>query len=208
MVQRVLLACGIVAAALYGGINTVGALRYPGYSSVAQTVSELGAIDAPSRSVVLPLTMVYDALLIAFGAGVWRSGRRNRTLAVTGALMVVSAAFDAGLAPFASMHQRTVLAAGGGTLSDTLHLMLGAIDALFMFLFMGLGAAALGKRFRLYSISSMLALVGFGAWMTIDSPKLQANLPTPWIGLTERTMILAYLLWMVVLSVALLRAQP
>ena len=120
--------------------------------------------------------------------------------------MMVSAAFDAALAPFAAMHQREVLAAGGGTLSDTLHQLLGAVDVLFMFLFMGIGAAALGRRFRLYSIGNMLVLVAFGALMALDSPRLPANLPTPWIGLTERAMVLAYLMWMAVLALALLRA--
>jgi len=62
MVKRPLLACGLVAPALYGVMNFAGPMRYPGYSSISQTFSELGAIGAPSRSVVFPLTMAYDAL--------------------------------------------------------------------------------------------------------------------------------------------------
>ena len=46
------------------------------------------------------------------------------------------------------MHQREVLAAGGGTLSDTMHVVLGGVTVFLMFLAIGFGATAFGKRFR------------------------------------------------------------
>ena len=52
------------------------------------------------------------------------------------------------------MHQRAVLAAGGGTLTDTLHLVWAAITGVFFMFIVGFGAAALGKRFRVYSIAT------------------------------------------------------
>jgi hypothetical protein len=36
---------------------------------------------------------------------------------------------------------------------------------------------------------------------------VEANLPTPWAGLTERISIGGYLLWQVVLAIALLRVE-
>jgi hypothetical protein len=63
--------------------------------------------------------------------------------------------------PFAPMHQREVLAAGGGTLTDTMHVVLGAVTVLLMFLAIGFGATAFGRRFRLYSIASAVVLL---AW--------------------------------------------
>jgi hypothetical protein len=63
-----------------------------------------------------------------------------------------------------------------------------------MFLAMGVGAAAFGRRFRLYSIASIVVLLVFGALTFLEAPRLGAGLPTPWIGLWERTNISVFLL--------------
>ena len=76
------------------------------------------------------------------------------------------------------MHLREVLAAGGGTLTDTMHIVLGSVTVVLMLLAMAFGAAAFGKRFRLYSIASMVILVAFGALTFLDAPRIAANLPT------------------------------
>jgi hypothetical protein len=107
--------------------------------------------------------------------------------------------------PFASMHQRQVLAAGGGTPSDTLHQVLAAVTVFLMFLAIGFGATAFGKRFRLYSIVTIVVLLGFGGLTFLEAPRLQANLPTPWIGLWERINISVFLLWVVTLAAVLWR---
>jgi hypothetical protein len=39
----------------------------------------------------------------------------------------------------------------------------------------------------------------------IEAPGIAANLPTPWIGVWERINLGVFLLWVVVLAVALLR---
>jgi hypothetical protein len=39
----------------------------------------------------------------------------------------------------------------------------------------------------------------------LDAPRIEANLPTPWVGVTERINIGVFLLWVVVLATALLR---
>ena len=68
------------------------------------------------------------------------------------------------------------------------------------------GAAAFGKRFRLYSIVSGVVLITFGALTFVDAPRLGAGLPTPWIGLWERINIGVFVTWVVVLASVLLRA--
>ena len=105
------------------------------------------------------------------------------------------------------MHLREVLAAGGGTLTDTMHIVFAMVTVLLMLLAIGFGAAAFGKRFRLYSIATMVILFAFGALTIPDAPKIQANLPTPWIGVWERINIGVFLLWVVVLAIMLLRAR-
>jgi hypothetical protein len=39
----------------------------------------------------------------------------------------------------------------------------------------------------------------------LDGPRIAANLPTPWIGLWERTDIGAFLIWVMALATVLLR---
>ena len=105
------------------------------------------------------------------------------------------------------MHQREVLAAGGGTLSDTLHIVLAFVTVPLFLLTMAFGAAALGRRFRLYSIATLVIALLSGTLTGLGAPGISANLPTPWIGLWERINIAAYLVWIVVLAIALLRMK-
>jgi hypothetical protein len=107
--------------------------------------------------------------------------------------------------PFAPMHTRDALAAGGGSLSDTMHLVLASVTVLVMMAAIVTGSLAFGRRFRLYSIATVLVLTAFGALTFVDAPKVSANLPTPWIGVWERINIGAFLLWIAVLAVAVLR---
>lgn len=109
--------------------------------------------------------------------------------------------------PFAQIHLRAALAAGEETLTDTMHGIITMVFVLFMMLAIGFGAAAFGKRFRLYSIGTILMLVVGGVLTGLDQPRLVANLPTPWMGVWERINIGVFLLWVVVLAIALLRAQ-
>ncbi len=75
-----------------------------------------------------------------------------------------------------------------------------------MFPAMGFAAAALGKKFRLYSIGTMLTFLVFGALAGMDAPLVGANLPTPWLGVWERINVFGYMLWVVMLAINLLRA--
>jgi hypothetical protein len=40
-----------------------------------------------------------------------------------------------------------------------------------------------------------------------QASRVEANLPTPWAGVTERISIGGYLVWQVVLAIALMRRQ-
>jgi len=92
-------------------------------------------------------------------------------------------------------------------MSDTLHIVFTMITVPLMLLAMGFGAAAFGKRFRWYSIATILVLLGFGVLTGMDAPGIQTNSPTPLLGVWERIMIGVYLVWVVVLAGILLRAE-
>ena len=51
---------------------------------------------------------------------------------------------------------------------------------------LGFGAAALGKRFRIYSLVSLAVVVAFNALALSYAPEVNAGQPTPFIGLDER----------------------
>ena len=200
--RKISLACGIVSSLLFAGM--IWLIRYEGYSLISQVPSELTAIGAPTQELWARLGSIYSVLVAVFGLGLWTSAGGNRPLRIAGGLIVAYASLGL-LWPFAAMHQREVLASGGATWSDTLHLALGGVTVCLMFLAIGFGAAALGRRFRLYSISTIVVLLVFGGLTFLEAPRLEANLPTPWIGLWERINISVFLLWVVVLGAVLWR---
>jgi hypothetical protein len=200
--RRALLVCGIASSMFYALM--IWGIRYEGYSRISQVPSELTAIGAPTQALWARLGWIYTVLITAFGIGVWKSASGNGAVRTVGSLILAYASLGF-LWPFAPMHQRDVLAAGGGTLSDTLHVVLGAVTVTLMFLAIGFGATAFGKRFRRYSIGTIVVLLASGGLTFVEAPRLQMNLPTPWIGLWERVSISVFLMWIVVLATILRR---
>lgn len=92
-------------------------------------------------------------------------------------------------------------------MTDTMHIILTVVTVLLILLIIGFGALAGGKRFRIYSIATILILFVCGVWAFLDGPRIAANLPTPWVGVRERINIYGYMLWMLVLAVGLLRGR-
>src|SRR5580765_5077637 len=141
MLRRTLLVCGILSSMLYAAMTVLVALQWPGYSSASQTISELSAIGAPTRSLWLLPGAVYTVLVTVFGWGVSKSADRHRVLRIVGPLIIAYGSLGI-LWPFAPMHLRETLAAGGGTLSDTMHLVLASVTVLLMLLAISFAAAA------------------------------------------------------------------
>jgi hypothetical protein len=206
LARKLLLTCGILSSLLYVAMLIFVPMQYEGYNSVTQTISELSAIGAPTRSLWVPLGIVYTLLIAAFGWGIRQSADDNSRLRISGNLLFAYGII--GIAwVFAPMHSREVLAAGGGTISDTMHLVMGAVSNLFMMVSMGFAAAALGKLFRFYTIVTILTLLTFGILTGMSAPDVNANRPTPWVGLYEIIMLGVFLLWVVVLAITLLKKE-
>lgn len=196
----VLLLCGIGSSLLYVATTLLGGWCWDGYSSVSQTVSELMAIDAPSRPLVVALFLGYGPLMIAFGLGVRGSAAGQRSLRVAGDLMVAYGVVNLA-GPLVPMHLRGV----APTSSDALHIVVTTVLVLLILLVIGFAARAFGRRFLIYSIGTTLVLLASGALAGMDGARLAAGLPTPWMGVTERISIFAFMLWVVVLAGGLLR---
>jgi hypothetical protein len=205
MVRKFLLVCGILSSLLYIGMNVLIPMHYDGYNYASQVVSEISAIGAPTRQMWVMWGTVYGVLVMAFGWGVRMSAGSSRALRIVGVLIILHAIFGFFWPP---MHQREVLAAGGGTISDTLHIAWTFVTIPLFLLEIGLGATAFGKVFKWYSILSIIVIILFGMITGFDSPAMEADLPTPLIGVWERINIAGYMVWLLVFAVLLLRKDP
>ena len=174
MLRKALLVCGILSSLLYAAMTVFIAMQWEGYSSASQTISELSAVGAPTRSLWALPGAVYTVLVTAFGWGIWRSANGLRVLRIVGGLIIAYGSLGL-LWPFAPMHLRETLAAGGSTPSDTMHLVLASVTVLVMLLAIGFGSAAFGTRFRRYSIATLLILLAFGALTFFKSAILEAE---------------------------------
>ena len=202
MVQRGAMIAGVVSSLVYVTIDLLSASRYPGYSLVDHAISELSAVGAPASSTALwqLLGPTYGVLFALFAFGVLATGRGNRQLTMSAWLMIVFIAWGA-MWPFFPMHQR----GAERNLSDLGHLVLGGGSVSLITAFIVAGAFALGDRFKRFSIATgvTVLLAGLGTFAYV--PTMAAGGETPWLGVVERVMIYGYLLWIVVLSIALMR---
>lgn len=199
--ERLLLICGILSSLLRVATDILAAMWYPGYSYIDQSMSLLAAIGAPTRPFQVALLAVCSALVIAFGIGVWGSAGRKRSLRVTGILLVIFGAIGFAQQFFPSWSMQL----SGGLAANTMHIIVTSVAILLITLFIGFGATADGKGFRLYSIATILTLLVFGALAGMQVPRMAAQLPTLWPGVLERVSYYSYLLWILVFAVVRLR---
>jgi hypothetical protein len=198
LTPKVLLTCGILSSLVYIAINIYVPTRYEGYDLSSLTVSELSAIGAPTRLQWLLLTIPYPLLFSAFGWGILQMPVKNRPLRIVGGLTIAYCALNLYWPP---MHMRGV----EPTLTDTLHITWAMATVLLMIFMMAFGAAALDKRFRSYTIVSIVLLIVFGVLTSMKSSNIPTNGPTPLIGIWERINIGIFMLWVIVLAIVLLR---
>lgn len=204
-VRKALLICGLLSSLLYIGMDIFASTQWEGYNYINQAFSELTAVEAPTRSLMVLCSLIpYNLLVLAFAVGVWTSAGRKRVLRIVAGLLVAHAVtgFIGGVV--FPMHSRGQTAM---TLTDTMHIIATMAEVLSMLLFIGFGAAAFGKRFRLYSIGTILLLILGGVLAGMGGSRLAAGLPTPWMGVTERLNIYTTMLWVAALAIALLRGQ-
>ena len=204
MLRKALLICGILSSLLYVGTDILAGMLWEGYSFFHQAISELSAIGAPTRPLVIPLLIAHDVLVIVFGLGVSRYSRK-RLQRFVGGLLVGYAVV--GLVSFLFPIQLGTEV----TFTDSMHSALTGVTVLLILLAMGFGAIIYGKRFRLYSIGTLLtilvlgAVLGFVAGAQIATQGVIA--PPQWFGLIERINVYGFMSWVVVLAIVLLRAK-
>jgi hypothetical protein len=205
VVTRVLLVLGLLYPLFYVVINdVVAAARYRDYSRLSQAISELSGTSAPTRHLLTATIPAAMGLLICFGVGVWRSAHGGASLRAAGGLLVAHATTFPlwALSPMTSREEML----GPIAPNDVGHLLLTALTLMFILLQTGFAATALGGRFRMYSRVTAIAVVVMGGLTALQSVQLPRG-PTPWLGLFERASVGAWLLWLAVLALVLLRKE-
>jgi len=203
MVRTVLLICGILSPVLYAVSDVLAGMQWPGYSFRDQTISELGAIGAPSRMLFSALLLVVYGLMVAFGVGIWKVADRNRRLQSVGGLLVGVGVMALTVGQFAPMRLRGTEQGFVGAM----HLIEGMVAMIMIFTAMGVATTAFGTRFRFYTIATILLALWFGAWTGLEAPRIAQGLATPWVGVEERIFWYGYQSWFIVLALTLLRQR-
>jgi hypothetical protein len=189
--SRAVLVAALAAALLFISVDLVALRQWKGYDYVHQSMTQLAAIGAPTRSWTLALSIGHDVALFAVGLALLFLSGRNVALRITAGLVMISAiAWVVGeLFP--------------GRVGETPeHLspavFLGATAVVASVLAIVFGAAALTGWFRVVSIGLLAAF----ALLTV----LGFMQPSPRIGLQERVMAYSIIAWTVLLGVAVMTA--
>lgn len=197
---KAMLVAGIVAAGVYVAGDLLSGLLYEGYSFNDQWISELTARGSPVRPLMLAVMTAHGLLGAALAVGIWRSAGRSGSLRWVGPLLILAGAvgfFTHVVFPMSSRWMEP-------SFSDTMHATLSGVWGLVTFGAMILAAVAYGGRFRLYSIVTLLVMLGFGVASSIAIQGIEEN-HTPWAGAFERINAYALMAWLVVLAVTVIR---
>jgi Protein of unknown function (DUF998) len=130
--------------------------------------------------------------------GVWRLADR-RSLRWAGSLLVAAGLGGLPIHTVFAMNSRWM----EGGFNDTMHIILTGVFGLIVSAVLVLAAVAYRGWFRLYSIATLLVVIGFGqaSWIAIQGIEEDH---TPWAGGFERINAYAYLAWLVVLAVTVM----
>jgi hypothetical membrane protein len=197
MLQRTLLACGILAPLLYLGTDLLAGKLNKGYSFAAQSMSELGAAGSPTRPLVVALTLVASAFMIAFGFGVWRAAGPAILPRIVAGLILGNAV--AGLAATLFFPSRF----GVRPEFATPGVLLMFFSVLCFVLAMVFGAVAVHGWMRILSVAIPAAYILLAILRFATAASSVAGTAVL-IGTQERTMAYSFLLWTMALAIYLL----
>jgi hypothetical protein len=198
MVQKILLFCGILAPLIYLGTDWLAGKLLKGYNFTAQSMSELSAAGSPTRSIVVWLTLLAGAVMIAFGVGAWRAAGEGLLGHIVSALVIGNAVAGSIATVFFPNHfgERPSFGSPG--------VLFMFFSVLFFVLAMVLGAFAFSGWLRSLSIAIPAAylLLAVLRFATASPPAGETAVSA--IGAQERTMAYSFLVWVLALAIYLL----
>ena len=208
MRKKALLISGIFAPLVYIVAVVLGGILRPGYSHIAQYVSELIESGAPNKAILDPLFATYNILTIAFGIGLFLyvrsvSENRRKRVGLAGALILVAE----GIFGFVTVFFPQDPIGSAATSTGTLHIILASLSSLttmLTMLLLGLWFCIIPALCRdgIYSFIS-LAIVFLSGGLAASTI---AN-PGPVNGLIERVTIFGFLQWLFVIGMRAYRLK-
>lgn len=192
---------GIGAAAVYIGTVALGGAIVPGYSHVADSVSELTSPGAPFGSLLAVGFAVYNVAVIGLAAGIILASDRRRTTSVASVLLIAC-----GLAgvlmiqPFPQDPMGSAVTPAG-----VVHIVLAGVSALTLVV----AAILLGIGWRRDPVFGALSVPSFvaAAAILITGGVGAALITSPVFGLLERSTQLSFLAWFAAIGVTALRRR-
>jgi hypothetical protein len=200
--KKLLLVAAIPAVVVYAIGDVLSGVLYDGYSSADQAISELSAFGSPVRPLMLPIILVHNVLLLAFGVGILRVAKR-RSLRWIGILEVA-------LFVVVGLTTHTIWAMSSRDMetgfNDTMHIATSTVFGITVAAMMVLSAAAYRGWFGVYALVTAVTVTGFGFASAAAIEGLEQN-DTPLAGAFERINAYLYFAWLVVLAVRVIRDE-
>lgn len=195
-----LLAAGLLAPLLYLGTVVAGAAIRPGYSHVANAISELVEARAPHRIPLNIAFLVYNAFSIAFGIGITVVAA-NSTVVLAGWLLAATGGLGVLMSWFPMDPVGTPATVPGiGHLVIAGLMSVGTIAAIVAF---AIGSASVEgwSGFSTYSYVTAGLVAATGAVAATTAARRRTTM-----GFWERLTIGAFLQWHLVLALRLITA--
>lgn len=208
MKRNFLLGCGLSGPILYTAAVIFGAAIRPGYSHVLHAISELSAAGAPNKALMDALFSIYNLLVIAFAVGLYRLAAHHQEYSAkwTGRWGAVVIGL-VGLSGFAMFFYPQDPTGTPLTFVGTLHMVfagvasLGSIAGVLLVAFWFKSIPGL-TTYWIYSLVSGLVIFVSGGLTAAGLAGGSAI-----FGLLERVTIGTFELWLLMVSIKLLRQE-
>ena len=198
LVQKLLIACGILSPLLYLGTDWFAGKMLQGYSFTAQSISELSADGSPTRLLVISLTLVAGLFMIAFGVGVWQVTDQALLPRIVSGLVIGNVVTGLVATIFFPTHfgERPIFGSTG--------VILMFFSVLFFVLAMIVGALAFSGWLRILSIAIPSTYIFLAVLRFATATRSSTGEVVSLVGEQERIMSYSFLFWVMALAIYLL----
>jgi len=201
--RKLLLFAGIAAAVVYVCGDVLSGLIYDSsrpYSFTDQWISELTARGSPVRPLMVAFITVHNLLVAAFAVVIYRVAGQNRSLRWAGLALLAATAIGFVIHPLFPMSSRWMESG----FTDTMHALLSGVWGMVTSACIVLAAIAFRGWFRVYSIVTVVVLIGCSVASSIAIAGIERD-DTPWAGVFERVSAYGLMAWFIALSITVMR---
>ncbi len=200
---KALLALGILASALHFATDRLLGALTPGYDFVSQSMSELIAAGAPTRTLGVTLDLIAGLMMVGFSVGVWLPAGSTGVRVLAGALMA-STVLGMIATAFFPMHPAEPTSAP----ANMMNVVIMAVSTVVLWSVAIIAASVVFSGwFRWVSVATIVTWLLATVWGVLGPRLVPAAFGVTTVGVQERTMSGMFLLWIALLAVYLLQAE-